>query len=450
MTPEDRLVEFVAETEYHDIPPGARRYTKQLAMKTAAGTLAGTEQPTGRRVAAYVAENRGDKREAGVIGAGYRTSLEDAVLANGTFCHASELEDDKIYPEAGVSWDITTFPLTLSLAERYRLSGREFITASAVSLELLARLQLPPTRGSVVDLILQSGSAAAAAAAAKAMRLDAEEIRAALGIAWAGGFVFMQHTGTDAHYLDSALQCVRGLRAAELARAGLDGGPDVQSMFDALYKDDAIDAERTVEGLGDDWLFRGIGVKKYPCCYYTHRYIDALRELREAHDLDDGRVEAVEIDIGPVDDEYVNRPEPETPEDAKFSLQHLLGVVLVDGDVDYRQVEEAALEDPVYRAARRKVGVVVDDRDDVPLAGTATVRVTDVDGETYAAERAHLRGIDEKEPLSEAEHRDLYRKFAGGILPDDVLERTADDFLGLEELPDLGPLLDRLTYRGSR
>lgn len=449
MTPEDELIKFIAETEYRDIPEETREFTKHLAMKTAAGTLAGTEQATGRSVAEYVAGNRGDKREAGVIGCGYRTSLEDAVLANGTFCHASELEDDKIYPEEGVSWDITTFPLTFSLAEQYRLSGEEFITASAVSLELLARMQLPPTRGNVVDLILQAGSAAAAAAAAKAMRLDEDQIRHALGMAWAGGFVFMQHTGTDAHYLDSAFQCLRGFRAAEMAKHGLGGEPNIQAMFDAIYKDDAIDAEQATEDLGNQWLFRGIGIKKYPCCYYTHRYIDALRELRDEHDLTAGSVENVEIDIGPVADEYVNRPEPDTTEDAKFSLQHLLGAVLIDDDIDYAQVAEAALEDPVYRSARQKVNVTVDERDDLPLAGTARVRVTDTEGNKYENQRAHLRGINEKEPLTDNEHRDLYRKFTDGILADELIEETADEFLSLEDQPDMQGLLEVLTFRQS-
>jgi 2-methylcitrate dehydratase PrpD len=444
---EDELIRFVAETEYQDIPEETREYTKHLAMKTAAGTLAGTQQPTGRKVASYVSGKRGNSEEAGVIGCGFKTSLEDAVFANGTFCHASELEDDKIYPQEGVSWDITTFPLTLSLAEKYRLSGEEFITASAISLEVLARLQLPPTRGSTVDLILQSGSAAAAAAAAKAMRLTEEQIRHAMGIAWAGGFVFMQHTGSDAHFLDSAFQCVRGLRAAELAKEGLGGEPDIQAMFDALYKEDSIDAERTVEDLGEEWRFRGIGVKKYPCCYYTHRYIDAFKEMLDEHDLNADTVGSIELEIGPVADEYVNRPDPQTPEDAKFSLQHLLGAVLVDGDIDYPQLTEAAISDPKYRDAREKVSVVVDERENVPLAGTATVRVTDREGTVYENEREHLRGVNEKDPLTDEEFRDLYRKFAGPVLDAELVEQTADEFLALEDQQDMQLLLDSLTYR---
>ena len=152
---------------------------------------------------------------------------------------------------------------------------------------------------------------------------------------------------------------------------------------------------------------------------------------------------------GPVVDSYVNRPNPQTTEDAKFSLQHLLGAVLVDGDIHYDQVDEGALEDPVYKTIRDKVTVEIDDREALPLEGTAHITVETTDGETYENERAHLRGVNEKEPLSDDEYRRLYRKYAGDLLDDDVLERTADEFLALEEQADMQPLMDRLTFRHS-
>ncbi|NQU03236.1 MAG: MmgE/PrpD family protein, partial [Syntrophaceae bacterium] len=102
----DQIAEFVVDTEFENIPAETVSFTKHLASKIIAAMLTGSTTLAGRKTAEYVKSRQGPA-EAGVIGAGFRCSLEDAVFFNGITSHAAELEDDQ-FPSA--TSDITIFP----------------------------------------------------------------------------------------------------------------------------------------------------------------------------------------------------------------------------------------------------------------------------------------------------------------------------------------------------
>ena len=75
----------------------------------------------------------------------------------------------------------------------------------------------------------------------------------------------------------------------------------------------------------------GVGFKKHPSNYFTHRPIDAALALREEHKLDPRDIERVEVIFPRFD--YVNRPQPQTGLDGKFSVQYTTAVALLDGEI---------------------------------------------------------------------------------------------------------------------
>lgn len=111
-----QLAEFAVVTKYEDIPKETLEFTKCLTLKTVAGMLAGSTKPSARKMAGLIRDKKLPE-EVGVMGCGFKTSLWEAILLNGYFAHASELEDDRyLY---GVSWDITVIPLLLSLLKSW-------------------------------------------------------------------------------------------------------------------------------------------------------------------------------------------------------------------------------------------------------------------------------------------------------------------------------------------
>lgn len=443
MTLGDSFSTFIASTELDDVPPTAVDHAKKLALKTVAGMVAGASQPAGRRMADHVRHRADADGDVGVVGAGFETDLHDAVAANAMFAHVSELEDDKMLPGEDTSWDITTFPVTLPLAAAEGRTGEAFLLASILSLEVQTRLSSVVRRTGATRSIVRAGAVASAVGATSCLSLDREATANALGMAIGGGSVFTPNTGFDAHYLDSVFQCLRGLQAAEFARAGFDGNPDFESLF-AASGDEARDPSIAVEGLGERWSFLDIGIKKYPCCFHTHRHLDAIRELVAERAIDPADVEEVVVETGTVEADMCDRPAPTTREGAKFSFQHLVASMLVDGDVTYRHLTEASLADPRYRTVRDRV--VVDVRPEWTRAreGPAIVRLRLTNGETLEVSRRHMIGSRE-DPLPMDACLDLFHAFADEGLPASAREDVANGIANVEELDDVGELLTRLT-----
>ena len=86
----DQIAEFVTETTFDDIPEKTVFFVKHLSSKIIAAMLTGSTTQAGIKTADYVKSKQGPA-EVGVIGAGFRCELEDAVFVNGITSHAAEL-----------------------------------------------------------------------------------------------------------------------------------------------------------------------------------------------------------------------------------------------------------------------------------------------------------------------------------------------------------------------
>lgn len=442
---EDEIAEFVTETSIEDIPEETVEFTKHLLLKTVAGTIAGSQTPSGEVVYEYV-ETNATRADAPVLGAGFETSAEDAALANGYFSHAAELEDDQ-FPVA--TSDITVIPVVVALVERLDLSGREIIETIAVAMEVMNRVgSFPVTHLGYSDLPFY-GVIGAQVAAAKAYGFDREQTKNMLGLGIAQSSGWRINFGTAAHYWESAAPCRNAISTAALVRMGADSNPDIEEWITTLLGDD-IDVETITDGMGSEWKIHQTAIKKYPVCFLTHRQIDSLRELRDAHDLTAENVESISTTVGPID-EIVDRPDPTTVDDARFSLQHVLATVMLNGGIWYSDLQPESVDDPDVKALRSKVEVDV--RNDWPAefnSGTVHVTVTTTDGEQYRKERKDMIG-GPSEPLSTDEMRDLYRRilenyYTQPLLAAEQIDRTADAILDLENETDPAELFDVLTY----
>ncbi len=437
-----QLAKFVTETRYPEIPREIVNFTKGLVLKTVAGMLAGSTMPSARKMSKII-KLRNSPEEVGAIGCGFKTSLWDSVFLNAFLAHASELEDDSFYP--GISWDITVIPLLLPLAEKLRISGKNLIEALALGLEVHTRTCSFQTDH--LGIVVFPGAVGPAAAGAKALELNVGETESALGLAMSGAAIALVNLGTDAHFFESALQSLQGIMAAEMAKEGLSSNPNLEAyLTNILGKEKVANSEKIVTDLGKDWLFKNIGIKKYPCCFFTHRQIDVVLELRKEHHLSLNEVEKIEVHASPAD-EWCNRPEPKSWGDLQFSFQHLLGAAILDGDVNFNHVDPDILLDPRYKEARSKVEVIIHpDRSRVLVQDPAEVTIKMKDGRKFSGRRTHTIGS-RQEPLSMNQFRELYSKFTKGILSDDQIDKTAEAILNLEKLNDVLELMNILTFR---
>ena len=435
------FAKFVTETKYPDIPREIVDFTKGLLLKTVAGMLAGSTMPSARKMSKII-KAKNSPQEAGVVGCGFKTSLWDSVYLNAFLAHNSELEDDSFL--GGVSWDITVIPLLLPLAEKLRISGKNLIEALAVGLEVHTRSCLSQTDH--LGIVVFPGAVGPAAAGAKALDLNVGETESAMGLAMSGPAIALVNLGTDAHFFESALQSLQGMMAADMAKEGLSSNPNLEAYLTNILGAKAAGSDISVADLGKKWLFNNIGIKKYPCCFFTHRQIDLVLELRKANKLSYKDIEKIEVHASPAD-EWCNRPQPKSVGDLQFSFQHLLGAAIMDGDVNFDHVDADILLDPRYKEACSKVEVTIHpERSRVLVQDPAEVTIKTKDGRKFSGQRKHTIGSIQ-EPLSSNQFRELYSKFTKGILSDDQIDQTAEAILNLEKLHDVLELMNILTFR---
>src|SRR5690606_31257761 len=202
--------------------------------------------------------------------------------------------------------------------------------------------------------------------------------------------------------------------AVAVAEHGLDAAPDSlehPSGFFALYGEPrGIDEDRFAQRLEhwrQNWP-RDWSLKRYPCCYGTHRSIDAIVRLRT--EIDPADVESIQVWASPRSlRPLLDRP-PATGVEAKFSLPYTVATALLHGPPTVTDFTDSALDDPEVAGLMNRVRVVGRDRPE--LGAYALVRVRLTSGGTAERLVRHTRG-DARNPLTDAELDDKYRAAVG-------------------------------------
>jgi 2-methylcitrate dehydratase PrpD len=434
------LAEFTVNTRLEDLSPQALLSAKQLALKTVAGMLAGSSMDAGVKVAASVRKNP-DGDLVGVIGHGFKASLWKATFANAFFAHQSELEDDRL--TTGTSWDITTFPMIIPLAKMHEMSGAEMVVASAVGLEVMARTCQFFPQGHL-GLSVCPPSIGPSALACRAMGLDVTQTASAFGLSMSGVPISYTNFGTDAHFFETSMQTLHGLIAAQGASIGLSSNPDIVRYLTSLLGKERVDGSLITAGLGDEWQFTEIWVKKYPCCLYTHRYIDGLLDLMRDNRVEAKDIQKIRLHVAAGAMEVCNRPMPQTIGDLQFSFQHVMSATAMDGDVNYKHIDIACVADAAYIDARQKVEVVVRDawKARLPVETPALLEVTTASGAVLTNARQYPTGT-LLEPLTLDFVKGLFVKYVGDNLShtDKLFAASAIGELERLDRTDVGHLI---------
>lgn len=368
----DTLAEFVCDTDFDNIPDETVTFSKYLMSKIVAAMLTGAKTVAGQRTIEYVQSMKGPA-EVGAVGAGLRCALGEAVLINGMTSHAAELEDDQ-FPSA--TSDITIFPVILPLAEKLGLNGKQVIEASALGIEIMNRVGMFPLSSKGITDLPFYGVIGATVTAGKGLGLDKDQLKSSIGMSLGRASGYIVNFGTDAHYLESAGACRDGLMTALMARKGMTGSTDLEKWLLDLHRGTDINVSKITEGLGESrWRVHEIWVKKYPCCFLTHRHIDMMREILGEKKVSCEEIDKVEIHVGPVD--YTcDRPEPKDTEDARFSFQHIMAALMLERDIDSRHFAREKMMDHSFVEARKKVTVI--NHSEWPpefMSGVAKIRV---------------------------------------------------------------------------
>ncbi|MBI2087417.1 MAG: MmgE/PrpD family protein [Deltaproteobacteria bacterium] len=459
----EKIAQFVAETTYKDIPHQAVELAKRTALDTLAAALAGSAEPGSRAITRYV-NNLGGPPQAAVIGGGFKAAVADAALANGCIAHALDYDDCGMkigHPS------VMVLPALLSLGDQLQASGQDVLTAYILGLEVEGKVALNADF-KLMERSLNNqswyGTLGAAAACARLLRLDTNQTRHALGLAANFACGVSASHGTMIAPMSAGNACRNGVVAALMARENITANPDIietkSGFLYALVGPDNYNPDHLADGLGNPFYIvsPGIGIKKYPSCYHTHRALDAMFQLMAEHNLGDKDIAEVNVGTSERALRVLAYSEPGTPYQAKFSMPYCIAAAMVDRKVSLATFTPEKLSDERIVEARKKVRLsfpnmpiwpgLADVEPDTVFVGNP-VNVRTVDGRSYNARVDILHGDPEK-PLSDSDLLAKYRDCGQSLLDPADIQRSSELVLGLDKVEDIREVMDILAASTGR
>jgi 2-methylcitrate dehydratase PrpD len=335
---------------------------------------------------------------------GHRATARDAAFANGAVGNVLEMDD--VHREAILHPGPVVIPAALALAAERNAAGPTLLDAILRGYEAEIRIGRAMGGGHYARFhpTATMGPFGAAAACGALLGLDAARMAWALGNAGtqAGGVWQCRHEPVMTKQLHTARAAAMGLEAAQMAALGLSGPRLILEGPQGVFAGMAPDArpQRVLDEPDAPWLVHATSFKPWPACRHAHPAIDAALALRAR--IAGRAIASVHVESYADALAFCDRPLPRSTVQAKFSLQHAVAVVLLDGPPPLAAFDPPALERADLAAMRARVTVAeaAAFTSAYPAHYGAAVTVTLADGSTLREAVPDALG-DPENPLAE-------------------------------------------------
>jgi 2-methylcitrate dehydratase PrpD len=396
-----RLAEFVAGSQWRDIPPAVRHEGMRSLLNFVGCALGGCgDEAMG--LAIRVLTPYFGPAQASVIGRSERPDILNAAFLNAVGANVLEYDDTHLptvmHPAAPV------VPGLLALAELRGTSGAELLHALILGIETSCRVGnalMPHHYRRGAHITATCGIFGAAAAAGKLIGLDANRMNWALGHAATQSAGLVESLGSMSKSIGVGNAAKNGLAGALFAEASFTAAEQaIEGKYGfAVVASDTVDLAKITDGLGEQWEALANAYKPYPCGVVLFPVIDACLELHHKHAVAPERIAGVKVRGHPLLRERTDRPEAGDGRSGKVSLQHSIAVAFVQGAAGLVQYTDAAVADPAVQALRAKVSA--EDDPSIPVEA-AQISVTLTDGTELKEYVRHGRGTPGR-PMSDLE-----------------------------------------------
>lgn len=449
MTHLQKIAAFVADREGHPIPAKAIERAKLALVDFVGVAIAGSVEPVSKIVRDYV--GRTSHGSATVIGAPARASAADAALANATTGHALDFDDSNFV--LGGHPTVTMLAALLAVGQERRSSGREILEAYVVGFDVMMKISRAVNfehyeKGWHPTATM--GTFGTAAAVARLMRLPADVVEHALGLAASMASGVKANFGSMTKPFQVGHASQKGVVCAELAASGLTASANAlegRQGFLEVYNGAGNYRADALSDFGERYeiLDSGIMFKQYPCCGATHAPIDTARDLVRGAPLYAEDIESVTVRMNKRRVTHVDRPVVKTGLEGKFSIQYTIAAALTDGAVGLRHFSDAALARPDLQDLVRRVKAVGVEGGDA-LGQACEIEVALKGGGTRSARRE-----DAADRETDAYPRYMAAKFADCV--EQVFDRAYADALlpqltGFDACVNVDAIMSKLAGAG--
>lgn len=443
-------------TKYENLPPEVVEATKKEILDLLGVALGGANQPGATHVCELVKE-WGGKEESSIIGSMQKVPAPNAAQANATMAHTLDFDD--VHEAAVMHPGIASIPVVMAVGEaRGNLNGKEFITSTALGVDMMCRLALATTPGkSPIELgwhlTTLFGFMGSAATAARVMSLNEEKIVDAIGIGYhqSAGNGQCVKDGALTKRLGPGFAVKGGITAALMAKAGVTGAKNSLEGEWGLYKqymDGDYSPEILTADLGKRFEGVNVAIKPYPCCRGIHPAIDAGLALAIEEGIRSGDIKEIVLSVTDAHLKLLCQPldakrSPRSSVDAQFSIPWGVASAIVGRRVGLDDFTDSAIKNREVLELTQKMRVEVDNALHKPGPEPTRVKVITKDGKTFAKVVENPLGSLER-PMS---FEDCARKFRDCAQSLDAgrIDRIIQMIGQLERLEDIRELIRLLT-----
>jgi 2-methylcitrate dehydratase PrpD len=451
------FAENFVKTRYDDLPRDVVEATKKEILDMLGVIVGGFSEPGVKELYEIVTE-WGGKEESSIIGSRQKVPAPNAAHVNATMAHA--LDYDDVHESAVMHPGIAIIPTGLAMGERKgRLNGREFITCTALGVDMMCRLALATTPGRTPiktgwHLTTLYGFLGAAGAAGKIMELDHERMINAMGIAYhqCSGNGQCVKDGALTKRLGPGFAVKGGITAAIMAEKGITGAKNClegeMGLYNIYMRGD-YDPGILTKDLGKFFEGINVAIKPYPCCRGIHPAIDSGLALLKERDVRTENIDEIKIFVSEDHHFLLCTPEdakrrPRNPVDAQFSIPWGVATVIVRNRVNLADFTEEAIRSTEILEVVEKIKVEVDNtlkRTD--KVDPTRVQVTMKNGEIYSEQIEDTLGSLQK-PMSFDDCAVKFRDCAK-LLEEEKTNRVIELIGKLDEVEDVGEIIGLLT-----
>ncbi len=349
----DAIVESAATIKAAEIPDRAIQKAIDLFVDTVGCIFAGSTADSVSELKKTVLY-WSSSPQATILVSGEKTSAPYAALINSVMGHSRDFDD--AHDLAANHGSVVMVPALLATAEtcslinktaavnpfrQNQVSGKEFIAALAIGLEVTNRLAMafaPYLHAGWLPTTLW-GPFGAAAACGRLLLLGKEQMHHAFGLAYSQIHGNRQALidGVLAKRMQPGFSASAGLQSAFFAASGITAAKNIISGdfgIPILYTGGKIDAEYINTGLGLFEETMNISIKPYPSCRCTHSVADAVLDIQKRYlvswkDIENGIIYLPPNSMAQIGQPFAIRNNPTV--DAQFSAQYVAALTFIHG-----------------------------------------------------------------------------------------------------------------------
>src|SRR5699024_4661888 len=285
-----QISHFIQNTSYQDIPKQARKNAHKAFTDTIAVSIAALKTEDVKILQNIFSEFCDKNFAKNILSDIQDRRGDDAAFVWGALTHILDFDDVNFTFQGHPS--ATLIPIIMVLGKEHDLTGKQMLLAYAIGFEIQARIgeDIGSEQYNLGNHTTSTiGIFGAVAAASKILHLDDLKIRYAFGMASSLAEGSRKNFGTKTKPLHVAFLSRNVYWITRLIKHGIDATTDIFNepiSLDVLTTGQRI-SQKSIKKLGGTWELETFGtiMKKYPCCAYTHRSIDALLHILEKHPI---------------------------------------------------------------------------------------------------------------------------------------------------------------------